>query len=74
MYALAGGGAVVIDRCAVPSPGSRVLFVAEGLDVFEASVPDKLAGRSIAESSMRERTGCTVIAIRTEDGVVIPPS
>ncbi|WKZ35396.1 MAG: NAD-binding protein [Anaerolineales bacterium] len=41
-----------------------VLMVAEGLDVFRMKVPPLLAGRSLAEAQIRERTGCTVIAIQ----------
>ncbi len=39
------------------------LMVAEGLDVFKLKMPASLAGKTIAESSIRRKTGCTVIAL-----------
>ncbi|HEY5658381.1 MAG TPA: NAD-binding protein [Myxococcota bacterium] len=53
---------------------SKILLVAEGLDLFKVRVPTELAGRPIAESAIRERTGCSVVAIRTERGMEIVPS
>jgi len=52
---------------------SKILMVAEGLDLFTVRVPDNLIGRTIAESSVRERTGCSVVAIRTERGMEVIP-
>ena len=42
-------------------------MVAEGLDVFKIKMPPSLAGKTIAESGIRRRSSCTVIAIE-EDG------
>ena len=53
---------------------NKILMVAEGLDLFEVGVPSGLAGGSIAKSKIRERTGCSVVAIRTEAGFDIIPS
>jgi len=68
-YASMGAGAVVnlLQR-------SKILMVAEGLDLFEVPVPTELAGRTIAESSIREHTGCSVVAIRTERGMEVVPN
>jgi Trk K+ transport system NAD-binding subunit len=68
-YASMGAGAAMnlLQR-------GRLLMVAEGLDLFKVSVPDDLAGRAIAESEIRERTGCSVVAIRTERGMEVVPS
>ncbi len=52
----------------------QILMVAEGLYLFEVDVPAKLAGKSIAECSIRQRTGCSVVAIRTECGFEAVPS
>ena len=41
----------------------ETLMVAEGLDVFKLRMPASLAGKTIAESSIRRRTGCTIIAL-----------
>jgi len=53
---------------------SKVLMVAEGLDLFKVSVPDELKGRTIATSAIREDTGCTVVAISTERGMEVVPN
>ena len=52
---------------------NKILMVAEGLDLFEVRVPTELAGKTIAETSIRENTGCSVVAIRTEDGIKVVP-
>jgi Trk K+ transport system NAD-binding subunit len=52
----------------------RTLMVAEGLDLFEVRVPASLAGRKISESGIRERTGCSVVAIRRPQGMEIVPN
>ncbi len=68
-YASMGAGAVMnfLQR-------SKILMVAEGLDLFELEVPAQLAGRTLAESSIRESTGCSVVAIRTERGMEVVPN
>ncbi len=52
---------------------NRILTVAEGLDLFSLAVPEALAGRTIAESSIREDTGCSVVAIRTGGATQVVP-
>ncbi|AMM52135.1 potassium transporter TrkA [Rufibacter sp. DG15C] len=52
---------------------SDILMVAEGLDLLQVTVPQPLAGRSIADSSIRQETGCTVIAVRDGDALHINP-
>ncbi len=68
-YASMGAGAVMnlLRR-------GRILTLAEGLDLFEVKVPESLAGRTIADSSIRERTGCSVVAIRTDRGMEVVPN
>ncbi len=46
---------------------SEVLMVAEGLDMLRVKVPEALGGKTIAESGIRERTGCTVVGIGSEE-------
>lgn len=41
----------------------EILMVAEGLDVFEMKTPENLVGKTIAESKIRDLTGCTVVAL-----------
>ena len=53
---------------------SDILLLAEGLDVFKVPVPASLAGEKLAESEVREETGCSVLAIHTgNDAEVNPP-
>ncbi|NNF43009.1 MAG: potassium channel protein [Phycisphaerales bacterium] len=52
---------------------SRIVSIAEGLEVFRVPVPAGLVGKSIAGSGVREETGCTIAAVRTEDGLQINP-
>jgi K+/H+ antiporter YhaU regulatory subunit KhtT len=48
-------------------------MVTEGLDVFRVNVPSSLVNKRIADSSIRERTGCNVVAISTAEGQRIVP-
>jgi voltage-gated potassium channel len=50
-----------------------VVMVAEGLDVFRCPVPGKLAGRTLAEADVRQRTGCSVVAIELADETIVNP-
>jgi voltage-gated potassium channel len=55
---------------------SDILMVAEGLNIFRVKVPPQLAGKTIAQSLVRQITGCSIIAIKTaaEFQVNPPPS
>ncbi len=48
---------------------TKILMVAEGLYLFEQRVPAELAGRTIYECAIRERTGCSIVAVRREHGL-----
>ena len=54
----------------------RIATITEGLDVFRTPVPKSLDATTLIECGVRERTGCTIVAIRGSDGVVItnPPA
>ena len=52
---------------------SDTLMVAEGLDVFKLKIPESLIGKTIAESSIRSNTGCTVIAVNIDHESHINP-
>ena len=52
---------------------SDVLLLAEGLDVFKVPVPPSLAGKTLAEGAVRQRTGCSVMAIQGNDGLQVNP-
>jgi voltage-gated potassium channel len=45
-----------------------VVMLAAGLDVFRQPVPPSLVGRTLAESSIRESTGCSVVALELSSG------
>jgi len=47
----------------------NILMVAEGLDIFEVQLPPSLAGRTLADCHIRRKTGCTVVAIRSDHEV-----
>ncbi len=53
--------------------GRRVLMIAEGLGLFRLPVPEEMAGVAIAESRIRERTGCTVVGIESDEGMEVVP-
>lgn len=52
---------------------SDILMVDEGLDVFRVKIPASLVGKSLANSSIRRETGCTVIALANHDHMEINP-
>jgi Trk K+ transport system NAD-binding subunit len=52
---------------------SRIQTIAEGLDIFRLTVPSALEGRSVASSGVRERTGCTIVAVRSPEAMTINP-
>ncbi len=51
-----------------------VVMLAEGLDVFRYPVPAGLIGKPLAQSRIRERTGCSVVALETGGTVTVNPS
>lgn len=48
-------------------------MLAEGLDIFRITVPPLLEGQCLSETQIREKTGCNVIAIRSDDIMKINP-
>ena len=52
---------------------SDLLMIAEGLDVFKVPVPGELAGKSLAETNIRQRTNCSVIGIDSADKTMTNP-
>lgn len=51
-----------------------VVMVAEGLNVFNRSVNKKLAGKSLRQTDIRQKTGCSVIAIADGEKLDINPN
>ncbi len=54
------------------SPG-KVLMLTEGLNIFRAPLPRALAGQPLLTSGIRDGTGCSVVAVRSRDGMVVNP-
>jgi voltage-gated potassium channel len=53
---------------------SDLVMIAEGLDVFKVQIPKQLAGKTLAESNIRPRTGCSVIGIDTKNKTTANPA
>ncbi len=45
----------------------------EGLNVFSRPVHNSMAGKTLTDISLRKKTGCSVIAIRSNDKLMISP-
>lgn len=53
---------------------SLIVSIAEGLEIIRTQVSEGLAGKTIAESRVRENTGCTIVAVGgAEDETLINP-
>ncbi|MEE9935628.1 MAG: NAD-binding protein [Deltaproteobacteria bacterium] len=52
----------------------ETLLLAEGLTFFHLQAPRTLVGRSLAQSGIREKTGCTVVAIQHRGETTITPA
>src|SRR5690606_16460253 len=50
-----------------------VVMIAEGLDVFRCPVPRDLAGKTLRDAGVREKTGCSVLAIEMGDDTIVNP-
>jgi len=53
---------------------AKILMVTEGLDVFSQKTPHSLVDVKVKDSKIREKTGCSIVAIRGQAGTVITPS
>lgn len=51
----------------------ETLLLAEGLHFFHLPTPRSLIGKTLAQSGIREKTGCTVIAIQHQGATFINP-
>lgn len=51
-----------------------LLMVAEGLDIFKVKVPESLESKTIAETALRQETGCNIIAVVSNEVTVINPT
>lgn len=53
-------------------PGEISVFT-DGLVVFNTPVPSKVAGKTLIESKIRAKTGCSIVALRKESGLLVGP-
>jgi len=51
----------------------ETLLLAEGLNFFHLQAPRSLIDKTLLQSGIREKTGCTVIAVKHKDGMSINP-
>ncbi|MDR8392859.1 NAD-binding protein [Aliifodinibius sp. S!AR15-10] len=67
-YATMGANAIfnILER-------NDIVIIAEGLNVFTVETPQKLIGKSLIESLIRQRTGCNVLSIRKDGQQIINP-
>jgi len=52
---------------------AETLLLAEGLNVFRSQVPNKLDGKTIAQSDIRAKTGCSIIAVEADAQLMLNP-
>lgn len=50
------------------------LLLAEGVVMFPHELPARLAGKTLKESNIRGETGCTVIAVESDEGHIVNPA
>lgn len=53
--------------------GRDVLMLAEGLNIFSHKVDKTLAGKTLAQSDIRQKTGSSVISIQKNDEIQVNP-
>jgi len=51
----------------------ETMLLAEGLNFFHLQAPRSLVGKTLAESGIREKTGCTAVAIKHQGNTSINP-
>jgi Trk K+ transport system NAD-binding subunit len=51
----------------------EILMLAEGLDLFKLPMPSSLAGRSVAQAEVRERSGVSIVAVVQGDHIEVNP-
>ena len=49
------------------------LVLAEGLEMFRTPVPPRMVNRTLADSDVRQRTGCNIVALASGDQMVTNP-
>ncbi len=52
----------------------NIILVAEGLQVFSVLAPETIIGKNLAESDIRNQTGCSVIALKNNSDINLNPT
>lgn len=50
-----------------------ILMIAEGLNIFSVKLPKSIVGKSLVEANVRQKTGCTVVAVKVDGELKINP-
>ena len=53
---------------------AEILMITEGLDIFSQKTPKSLVGEKLKDSKIREKTGCSIVAVKGNGETVITPS
>ncbi|MBK1828065.1 potassium channel family protein [Haloferula rosea] len=53
--------------------GSDTVLLAEGINIFKVNAPRALAGKTLMETAVRSRTGCSIIAVERDGERVVNP-
>ncbi len=51
------------------SPG-KTFMLNEGLSIFRSIVDERLAGRQLMQSGIRDQTNCSVVGVRSKEGIM----
>ena len=51
----------------------EISMFTEGLNIFNRPMPASLVGKNLIESNIREKTGCSVIAMKSSEGLMVGP-
>ncbi|MDZ7664055.1 MAG: NAD-binding protein [Desulfotignum sp.] len=51
----------------------KMLMLSEGLNVFRMSLNPKLENKSLIDIRVREKTGCSVVAVKKDENLIINP-
>ncbi len=51
----------------------EISMFTEGLNIFSRPMPTSLVGKNLVESKVRQKTGCSVIAMRSEGHLIVGP-
>jgi voltage-gated potassium channel len=52
---------------------NKIMMLSEGIDIFTTEIPDKLLGRNLKNSNIRQETGCNIIAIKQNEEMIVNP-